>query len=283
MVCLFLFLCVTVVIGPQPDICICMADVNKRLEKEKALIALLLIYWLLLEEEEWLDETPSAFESYRRMEEAGLVDYFDDLAKGHTETFLDEIEIDQTNLRTEILEAVPFVRDSYVNNFANKLARSHETFRRKYNEQQQRMRSGDRSRIKDIVPQKEWQMKRDAITSVSDITGDIEVYGKDYLESRHGIEIHGVWNLDPWSNWCETCMSLSGTGQHIWSAQFPYGPPAHDNCRCHVAWTRIYENGDSDTPLVLPESTRYRQSTVYKPTSTTDPSTIYLPRSGISV
>jgi len=55
----------------------------------------------------------------------------------------------------------------------------------------------------------------------------------DLWRTRPGLSMTGP---------CPICRPLNGQPRSVWSAQFPSGPPAHDNCVCDI----VYDNLDDD-------------------------------------
>ena len=45
-----------------------------------------------------------------------------------------------------------------------------------------------------------------------------------------------IWHTEEDGDVCEICEDLDGEGQDVYGQQSPFGPPAHDHCRCWLDW-----------------------------------------------
>lgn len=51
-----------------------------------------------------------------------------------------------------------------------------------------------------------------------------------------------IWQTERDSRVCKICAPLHGQDQDVWQDEFPFGPPAHPNCRCFLN----YRGGGAD-------------------------------------
>lgn len=58
---------------------------------------------------------------------------------------------------------------------------------------------------------------------------------------EEGKRLVPIWRIDPASNVCPHCLPLDGHSRTVWGTVYPFGPPGHVNCRCHLDWVEAAE------------------------------------------
>lgn len=73
-----------------------------------------------------------------------------------------------------------------------------------------------------------------AVTMTTAAASGGSLASRDLLERRTGVRLAGVWRTEQDAKVCPICLPLGNTNEIVWREQFPGGPPAHPNCRCHL-------------------------------------------------
>lgn len=77
--------------------------------------------------------------------------------------------------------------------------------------------------------------------------------GEHAVRMTVGLSPHDLWLVVYGSGIedkrvCPTCSFLNDTGRQTWSRFYPFGPPAHDSCRCEIQFA--FERQAPAQPLV---------------------------------
>lgn len=217
-----------------------MADLEKRLEKEQELLALLMMIFAGDDTITWALTTPSPLRMVNRITELGIPDQLAATAHQQVGDFLREVEF--LNDPPELYDYAGTLAERHTFDLANRFASHHEKWLQKRAEAERT--GGPVPGLDDLYS--DGRARREAATTLTQLVSDTEVQGADFLGSRYGIKIRRTWELDPWSNWCENCMLLSGKVERDWRRIYDGMPPRHPNCRCFVHNRRVYATADDN-------------------------------------
>ena len=207
-----------------------MADIDKRTEKEKKLIALLLLIWASEDLGWWWHHAPSVRMFDMKLRQYGAIEFTRSVALRQAEDFMDEIS--WSGDRDRVRGRMGYVSEAYISDLSRRMARKHD-----------RWQLDPESRSSAAVV-KDWEIEREAVTDLSGLASQAEFSSRNYLSTFHKIHVESYWRLDLLSNWCQTCLRLADSHESIWSREFPTGPPAHPNCRCFLQHYRVLSSDD---------------------------------------
>ncbi|MEM1225917.1 MAG: hypothetical protein AAGJ40_09470 [Planctomycetota bacterium] len=210
-----------------------MADVTDREKREQEFLALLLVLWPNESPHYWLTTPPSINAFTQRIRRQGITDLVRDVTVRQSQDFLDEIEWDRP--RVDVFSGLDIVTEVFEHELGRRLANHHADWVREYRTAERE--GNELPDLADLYTKND--AKREAITSLSTVASRAEIFGKNRIKDLYDESIASIWQLDPFSNVCPICMGLAGTPERIWRKEFPGGPPAHPNCRCHISHSLI--------------------------------------------
>lgn len=91
----------------------------------------------------------------------------------------------------------------------------------------------------EVLARKLWgedRIKRIAITETTKAVniGENEAV---FFARKFGMDAYATWFTAEDERVCPICQPYHGTTEEVWGEEFPYGGPAHINCRCSLVWT----------------------------------------------
>ena len=213
-----------------------MPDVINRDDREKKLLAILLLIMVTDDIDEWLRGGRDRRWFRRQVSNSGVVEFGEDLAESATREMLKELDFEPHRI---LLRGATDQGVELSNRIADSLHRSSENWIEDYFRRRgEGVPNGD---MPEIYPQ--WKAKRDSITNITVGNSMAELATRRDLRSHFDVELLGQWKLDPRSNWCERCLAMADTFDNIWMPLYPFGPPAHENCRCYCRWLQHASTG----------------------------------------
>jgi hypothetical protein len=77
---------------------------------------------------------------------------------------------------------------------------------------------------------------RIAVTEITRSVSHAEHFAAATFQTPGQRVLTPTWHTEEDDDVCETCEPLDGKGRDIYGVRFPFGPPAHDSCRCWLDW-----------------------------------------------
>ena len=227
-----------------------MPGLQRRNEREKEMMAILLLIFATEDMGFWLSDevTPQWFE--QRLRDRGIQDRLMSTSIQARDQLLRDlnVEIEAENDLRKMRQRAEFYR----HDLAGRLARRHREWldqhRRQQAETARRRQAGEPvddtpdPTHDDIYPQS-WA-EREVETTVTEWVTQTETEAARQVEAQTGRTLVAVWKTRPHlssTGPCPICRPLDGTTKESWPPQFPDGPPAHPRCVCELIWRWVID------------------------------------------
>jgi hypothetical protein len=138
---------------------------------------------------------------------------------------------------------------AYATNRAGEIARGYSdsgreafnvTARKAAERARQRSEQGERNLLTKTEWERDltivWPPSQAARTAASETTDARTAGGESGVRNTVGISAEDLWITEDDARVCPICSPLHERPRSEWSAKFPRGPKAHENCRCFIQY-----------------------------------------------
>jgi hypothetical protein len=220
-----------------------MPELKDREKDEKALLAMLLLLFATEDMSFWASgyQSPQWFDA--RLQRLQLDSRFMDISRRAQDAMLDELgyEVNRGPLDARMRQLAAFYRHELSYRMARHHAKWIDVLEAARRQNAAARRRGEKiEEIRDPVPEDIYPVhaaKREAVSSVTDFVSLTEITTGGLIENTHGVKLEAIWRTEPGA--CPICEPLNGASRAVWSKQFPKGPKAHAQCKCHLSWHEV--------------------------------------------